>query len=68
MPVTVADVEVCARADVAAQHIHTIASQMGGDHKFDRMKKNTSGGPNGALPNDKEKAVAELAHGSTGSP
>jgi hypothetical protein len=39
MPVTVADVEACARADGAAQHRHTIASQNAGDHNFDRMNK-----------------------------
>jgi hypothetical protein len=38
MPVTVADVDVCARADVA-QHMHKIASQLAGDRNLDRMNK-----------------------------
>jgi hypothetical protein len=32
-------VAVWARADVAAQHIQTIASHMAGDRNFDRMNK-----------------------------
>src|SRR6187455_14537 len=43
MPVTVADVDVCARAE-AAPHIHTIASQMAGDRNLNRMKQTPPAG------------------------
>src|SRR5437588_239245 len=46
MPLTVADVAVCARAGHADEQIHRSASNTAGDPTFDRMS-NTSGRPEG---------------------
>src|SRR3954471_7690489 len=46
MPLTVADVAVCARAGNAERPIHRIASKTAGDPTFDRIT-NTSGRPAG---------------------